>query len=241
MASIHFILQGKGGVGKSLSAQLLAQYFIDRGRNTLCYDTDPVNHSFSSVTALNVRHVPILENDEINSRKFDSLMEELLEIVDDGTEVVIDNGASTFVPLSAYMVESKVIPMLVECGHKVLIHVVVVGGQAYKDTMNGFAAVLKHFPDAPVVLWENPWFGNLTIDERPFAETELIASNADQIFGSVVLPVLRRETYGKDIEVMLRQHKTFAEVNSQKYPVMAKQRLKVFGEKIFHAIQGAGL
>ena len=241
MASIHFIMQGKGGVGKSLSAQLLAQYFSDTGRVTRCYDTDPVNQSFSSVEALDVRHVPILEYDEINPRCFDILVEDLLNIEDEDTEVIIDNGASTFVPMSAYMVENAIVPMLAEAGHRIFIHVVVVGGQGLRDTMNGFAAVLKHFPDTPVVVWENTWFGSLTSNGKAFAGTELVVANADRIHGTVKLPQVRRETFGKDIELMLRERKTFAEVMAESYPVMARHRLKVFGGKVFDAIKEANL
>lgn len=39
--AVHPTLQGKGGVGKSLVAAILAQYFGDRGRDVRCVDTDP--------------------------------------------------------------------------------------------------------------------------------------------------------------------------------------------------------
>ena len=43
--SINFILQGKGGVGKSFATTILAQYFIDENHmdNIVVGDTDPVN------------------------------------------------------------------------------------------------------------------------------------------------------------------------------------------------------
>ena len=49
--SIHLSLQGKGGVGKSLIASILAQYFRDRGRDIHCIDTDPVNSTLFQYTA----------------------------------------------------------------------------------------------------------------------------------------------------------------------------------------------
>ena len=45
--AIHVSLQGKGGVGKSLIASVLAQYFITQGHRVQCIDTDPVNHTLS--------------------------------------------------------------------------------------------------------------------------------------------------------------------------------------------------
>ena len=45
---IHLSLQGKGGVGNSLVASILAHYFRGRGRSIQCIDTDPVNRTFGN-------------------------------------------------------------------------------------------------------------------------------------------------------------------------------------------------
>ena len=42
-SAIHLSLQGKGVVGKSFIASILAQYFLNRGHQVQCIDTDPVN------------------------------------------------------------------------------------------------------------------------------------------------------------------------------------------------------
>ena len=75
MAKIHMILQGKGGVGKSVIAALLAQYKASKGQPTLCLDTDPVNATFHGYQALNVHQVALMEEDEIVPRRFDTLVE----------------------------------------------------------------------------------------------------------------------------------------------------------------------
>src|ERR1051325_6140975 len=51
-AEIHMTLQGKGGVGKSLVASVLAQYFGEQGRVVRCVDTDPVNRTLAQYSAL---------------------------------------------------------------------------------------------------------------------------------------------------------------------------------------------
>ena len=40
MAKIHFIGGEKGGVGKSVVARVVAQYFIDHGKPFVGFDTD---------------------------------------------------------------------------------------------------------------------------------------------------------------------------------------------------------
>jgi CO dehydrogenase nickel-insertion accessory protein CooC1 len=50
MAKIHMVLQGKGGVGKSMiAATVIAQYKASKGQQPLCIDTDPVNATFEGL------------------------------------------------------------------------------------------------------------------------------------------------------------------------------------------------
>ena len=94
--TVHLSLQGKGGVGKSLVASVLAQYLRHRGEDVRCIDTDPVNQTFSQYTNLGAVHLRLLDQGRIDPRAFDQLMERLL--TEDGV-FVVDNGASTFIPL----------------------------------------------------------------------------------------------------------------------------------------------
>src|SRR5687767_9544314 len=95
---VHFILQGKGGVGKSLVAAMLAQYFRARNGSVKPFDTDPVNDTLSQYKGFETKRINILDEDTntIDARVFDSLMEDLLST---DAVCVVDNGASTFVPL----------------------------------------------------------------------------------------------------------------------------------------------
>src|ERR1700675_1723506 len=63
MNAIHIILQGKGGVGKSLVAALLAQY-LEGKSNLFCADTDPVNDTFAKYSAFGAERVKILNADK---------------------------------------------------------------------------------------------------------------------------------------------------------------------------------
>lgn len=105
MAKIHIILQGKGGVGKSFIAATLAQYKAKNQQKSLCIDTDPVNATFSGYKAINVERLQIMDGDEINTRNFDILIE---MIASSKSDVIIDNGASSFVPMSHYLISNHV-------------------------------------------------------------------------------------------------------------------------------------
>ena len=56
MSTTHWFLQGKGGVGKSLAACLLAQYYLpDKSINVSCYDADPIVAPFVKPAQLRLK------------------------------------------------------------------------------------------------------------------------------------------------------------------------------------------
>ena len=165
MSKIHIILQGKGGVGKSLIAAVLAQYKTSKGQNPLCIDTDPVNATFNGFKALNVQRLQIMDGDEINSRKFDTLVELIAPSTDD---VIIDNGASSFVPLSHYLLSNQVPALLKDMGHELIVHTVITGSQAMDDTINGFATIVNSFSANEIVVWLNPYWGAIEHEGKSF-------------------------------------------------------------------------
>jgi len=109
--AIHLTLQGKGGVGKSLVAAVLAQYLKSAGRDVRCIDTDPVNRTFAQYAAIGADRLQLRdEHNRIDQRSFDVLMERFL--VEDGATFVVDNGASTFLPLWHYLLENNALGYL---------------------------------------------------------------------------------------------------------------------------------
>ena len=72
MATVDLILQGKGGVGKSYIASLLAQHYRARNLTPICIDTDPVNQTFSGYRAYGVDLIRLTDSsNDINPRAFD--------------------------------------------------------------------------------------------------------------------------------------------------------------------------
>jgi hypothetical protein len=236
--NIHFILQGKGGVGKSLVASLLAQYLIDSGSELYCADTDPVNDTFSRYKSINAERINVLnENQEVDSRVFDSLIEKL--ITHDGCAVV-DNGASTFIPMAAYLADNGVVELLQDMGKKVYIHTVLTGGQAMDDTVNGLIALLNSQP-AEVVVWENEFFGEVERDGKRFVDLKLYETNKARIKGIINIKRRNPSTFGKDIELMVSKKMTFADtMASEKFSLMPRQRLATVRKEIFQQLTAIG-
>ena len=232
MANVHMILQGKGGVGKSFIASLLAQHKIADHKNILCIDTDPVNATFAGFKALNVKRLELMDGDVINARKFDDLIE---LIAPSESDIVIDNGASTFIALSHYLISNHIANMLKDLGHTLVIHTVITGGQAFQDTLNGFNQLIKHFSDeVKIIVWLNPYWGNINIQGKTFEDLRVYQENKKKISAIIHIPNFKEETFGSDLKDMLKERLTFVEAISKKeFTIMMRQRLKIISAQIF--------
>jgi hypothetical protein len=238
MAKVHMMLQGKGGVGKSFISAALAQYKQAKGEAPLCIDADPVNATFHGYKALDVTKLDVMEGDEINSRSFDALIELIA-----GTEndVIVDNGAATFVPLSHYLIYNEVPGLLSDMGRELVIHTVVTGGQALEDTTNGFVQLARQFPEpALFTVWLNPYWGPIEFDKRHFEDFKAYKDNKDRVSAIVSIPQLKEETFGRDVSDMLRARLTFEEaLQMDSLTIMARQRLKIFRSRLFEQMDAA--
>jgi hypothetical protein len=241
MATIHTVLQGKGGVGKSMIAATVAQFMAFKGRPPLCIDTDPVNATLAGFKALDVRRLEVMDGDEINTRKFDALVE-LIAAAE--TDVIIDNGASSFVPLSNYLISNEVPALLIGMGHKLVVHTVITGGQALMDTVSGFAQLAHQFPaEALFVVWLNPYFGVIEHDGRTFEQMKAYTANKGRVSALIQVPAFKAETFGQDFSDMLQARLTFDEAlgPQSNLPVMTRQRLTLVRKQVFVQLEGAGV
>ena len=240
MAKIHLILQGKGGVGKSFIAATLAQFKASKGQTPLCIDTDPVNATFAGYNALGVKRLQIMEGDEINPRHFDTLVELVAPSTDD---VIIDNGASSFVPLSHYLISNQVPALLADMGHELLVHTVVTGGQALLDTVSGFSQLVSQFPtEAIFVVWLNPYWGPIEHEGKGFEQLKAYTANKARVSAIVAIPSLKMETYGRDLSDMLQARLTFDEALAMdSLTIMTRQRLKIVKNQLFGQLDSAAV
>lgn len=232
LRKVHFTLQGKGGVGKSLVASLIAQYMIQEGKQPLCIDTDPISATFYGYKALNVQHLQIMEGDEINSMMFDELFE-LISSTDE--DVVIDNGANSFIPLVNYLISTQIPSMLQDMEHELVIHTVITGGQALGNTVNGFSQLVTQFPDeARFVVWLNPFWGPIEHEGKSFIDFKAYKDNKERVSAIVEIPSLKHQTFERDLSDMLQKNLTFDEVaESPDFGSVSKSHLAQVKKAIF--------
>ncbi len=221
----------KGGVGKSLVSSLTAQYLVGKGSNVYCADTDPLSATFSRYQAIGAKHINILTHSMcINRAKFDDLFEDL--IVHQGP-CVVDNSASSFIPILSYMFENNVIQYLSSIGRRIIIHAPLVGGEALIDTARCLDYMMRNL-DAKVLVWENEYFGPINLHGLGFSESKLFLKNSDRIIGIIKIPGRSSKTFGADLRKMTTDSLTFEQAQSMPGEFQANQRrrLAIFQDDI---------
>jgi len=231
MSTVHLTLQGKGGVGKSVVATLLAQYLRDKGIAAKCFDADPLNQTLAGFAGLSVTKVDLIETTEkgrrINPRRFDDLVEQIA-VQPGESHVIVDTGSSSFVALVHYLVSNDVPDVLSQTGHELVVHTVVTGGQALLDTLHGVAQLVKQLDSVRFVVWLNPFWGPVAEDGKTFEQMKTYQDIKKRIQTVVNLPAFVDELFPQDIAAMLKSRLTFKEaIESPAFSLMSRHRLKV--------------
>jgi hypothetical protein len=220
--SVHFVLQGKGGIGKTLISTFIAQYINDRNPGTLkTFDTDQENATLAAYKGLNVTPIDVMNEDRtINRKMFDKMM---LDILATDENIVIDNGANTFSPLMSYLMENQFIDLLKDSGKDVYIHSIIGGGDNLKDTVSGFASLAKQ-TSCPMIVWLNEnasWGGT-----DNFIDSDVFIKNSENVRGIVLLQGRNSDTFGDDIKRMQKARLTLNEImENPDFNVLERSRL----------------
>ncbi len=138
MGRVHFIGGEKGGVGKSLTARLLAQYFIDNHLAFIGFDTDQSHGTFSRFYADFAS--PIIVED------FDSL-DEIVATAEahPDIDIIVDLAAQTSRKLEQWIADSGIFDIFAELGYKVFLWHVMDDGA---DSMRLLDKLLETHPNA---------------------------------------------------------------------------------------------
>lgn len=113
MPSLNFIGGEKGGVGKSVAARLLAQYFIDKGLPFTGFDTDRSHTSFTRFYADYA--APVIVDTYEGLDQIASVFEEP-PVEDKRKNVIVDLAAQTALPLSRWVRDSDLLSLMAEMG-----------------------------------------------------------------------------------------------------------------------------
>lgn len=226
----HFVMQSKGGAGKSVVSALLSQYLRDYDKNLILVDTDPSNKTLGSYKALNVKKIEVLnKNKLVDQSKFDSFMNEFIE---GDNPMLVDTGSGDFLAINGYMIQNEIPAIFEEMGKKIIIHVPINFGQAKTETMKCLMGLVGNHPETSIVIWENEFFGENPEDIKAMP----VMKKFSNIAGVVKIRAMNSDTEQKDFSQMLNLGLTFDEVaNSPKeeFGFIQKTRIKRIQNEIF--------
>ncbi|MBV5298421.1 MAG: mobilization protein [Rhodoferax sp.] len=133
MSSLNFIGGEKGGVGKSVVARVLAQYFIDRDLPFVGFDTDRSHTSFTRFYADYAS--PVLVDSYEGLDQVVSVFEEVTA-AQAQPRVIVDLAAQTAAPLARWVDDSDLIDVLSDMGIAVNFWHVADAGQDSVDLLD---------------------------------------------------------------------------------------------------------
>ncbi len=142
MSSLNFIGGEKGGVGKSVVARVLAQYFIDHQLSFTGFDTD---RSHTTFTRFYQDYASPVIVDSFES--LDAIAQALVDIQGDTPpNIIVDLAAQTAAPVARWIHESELFAVMVDMGVAVNFwHVADVG----KDSVDLLDRLIDTYGEGP--------------------------------------------------------------------------------------------
>jgi hypothetical protein len=148
MSSINFIGGEKGGVGKSVVARLLAQYFIDKGRAFTGFDTDRSHTSFTRFYSDFASPVVV---DTYEGLDLIAGVFEEEPLAGEPPNVIVDLAAQTAAPLARWIKDSDLVSLMASIGVTVNFWHVADAGKDSVDLLDRLVATYGAGPNYIVV------------------------------------------------------------------------------------------
>lgn len=244
MSTIHLVMQGKGGVGKSLVAFYVAQYIKEQGGKCLVFDTDPLNPTLSRTHSFDAKVVKLLADDRTTIIKsaFDDMIEACEHMESDA---VIDVGSSSFVPMLEYCGKNDVFRLWHSMGHKCLIHSIITG-KDFTDTCDWFGEIMhrtEHVPTVSAIVWLNSYTGPVHKDGHEFWETVQYKENSSRIRAIIPMPLPKEAGVcgPPAFNEMMAAGETLEEYHLGKHYIMERQTMVMFKRKLYAMMNPAGI
>ena len=234
MSSLNFIGGEKGGVGKSVAARVLAQYFIDRGQPFTGFDTDRSHTSFTRFYADYASPV-IVDSYE----SLDLIAGAFEESADDAGQnsVIVDLAAQTAEPLARWIKDSDLLPLLADMGVSVNFWHLADAGKDSVDLLDRLTGTYGAGPSYIVVrnLGRGSDFSQL--------DNSTALENALALGGKVITLTQLHEASMRKID---RQNASFwAAINTRSGPdslgMLERQRVKTWLRTTYATLDGLAL
>lgn len=211
MKTIHFVMQSKGGVGKSFCALMLAQYLLSKGQNIKIADIDPSNQSLIAYRKLGATFVSLLNNDDnVEVGSFDNVCDFIDQTPEDST-IVIDSGSSTFVQCFLFLSRQDITEMWKELGYHLIIHAPIACAEMRDDCIKTLSQMIDNINNTDFVIWINNYPQNVLSSNEQIENLFKEIKNREVIKAVVNIPRQEPSTFGKTLRAVLDKHYLFSQ------------------------------
>lgn len=242
---LNIVMQAKGGVGKSVTSFIFAQYLRDSlgEENCVFIDTDPANSSFTRYKALDVVYFnATTTNPDTGEKKVDAVATNAIfeEIMNYPQAVLMDTGSSNYIDLKSYLEVNETLEAFSEedeIKRDVIIHVPLNGGADFSFCCEELGVLFDTFKTVKFVVWLNSYGGKLQIDGKEFDELKLskMLLNSGRFLGTVILPQLD-QNQADAFRTMMAKHLTFEEAKldpSGNMNILKKRQINKLRERFY--------
>jgi len=233
MWKVHFIMNGKGGVGKSTVGAFIANYLRHVDEPFVVIDADPLNATLAGYKAFAARRVELMNGATLDEAQFDKAAEMFLT---EEAHFIVDTGASAFIPVSNYLIENEVHAQIREAGKQVTVHAIIIGaGRTLPETLSDLDDLATQLPDeVEIVVWLNEHFGKIEDGGKTFEQMKVYEKHRERIYGLVYIPRQTQTTFGEDLKRMITLRLTFDEaIKSPEFYLMSKHRLNLTANTLY--------
>ena len=215
MGRVHFIGGEKGGVGKSLTARLLAQYFIDNQLAFIGFDTDQSHGTFSRFYADFAS--PIIVED------FDSL-DEIVATAEGqpNIDIIVDLAAQTSRKLDQWIDDTGVLDIFAELDYHIFLWHVMDDGADSMRLLDKLLNKYSHTSAQIIVLCNMGRGENFDAAKQSATFAKARANNAKFITLNKLQPRLMQKLDFNDYSFWAAAN------NSDAMSITERQRIKVW-------------
>ena len=230
---VTIILGNKGGIGKSTISAFLAEYIKNNSdKELIAFDTDPENLTFKLYKEFKSKTLSLKGADNtINKNGFDEMINSILSNKD--KNIVIDIGASSFAAVNSYILENEIFELFDDENIDLVIVGVVAGAGNTVDSVNGLKTILTTHSNRDFLIVNNEYMGSTNYNGIELKDSKVLKETKAKILKMVDIEG-KPDYIQQNINDFAKMRITFNELDSSdKFPLMAKRRLKSYRDEIF--------
>ena len=95
--------------------------------------------------------------------------------------------------------------------------------------------------DRPIVVWLNPYFGEIRMDDRSFEVFKVYQEFSGQFHAVITIPQGNKATLGKDLEMLFAKRQSFATAINSSQSIVMRSRLSRYWNELVSVVEQAAI